>query len=413
MKAPIAFFTLTLCLTSVFVTISPVVSKAEETLENALQTGKLLTNIRIRYEFVDQDGIANDAHAKTARIRLGYETGSWNDLSLLGEIDGTTHFGSEEFNSTVNGKTTYPVVADPDSFRLNRVNLKYTGLSDTTMKAGRQRIILGDARFVGNVGWRQNEQTFDSFRFTNESVPNVKIDYSYIWQANSIFGSESTLEDYESNSHLIDIQYSWLNYLNLTGFGHWLDFEEAKKTSSLLTYGLRLKGNIDGPNTIKLNYSGTISRQENYADNPANVSENYYAASGSVLWNKMTVKLGYEVLTGNGTVAFQTPLATLHKFQGLADVFLKTPGNGVEDLNLSLGYQTSPFFYFPKGINIRAIYHDFEAENGSTDMGSEFDVVAVLPLNHGFKIVSMYANYDGANFVADRQKFSLGLNYNF
>ncbi|MEH6527252.1 MAG: hypothetical protein V7723_14360, partial [Sneathiella sp.] len=356
---------------------------------------------------------ANNADAKTARIRLGYKTNTWKEFSLLGEIDGTTHFGSEEFNSTVNGETTYPVVADPDSFRLNRANLKYAGFTDTIIKAGRQRIILSDARFVGNVGWRQNEQTFDSLRVTNESVPNIKIDYSYIWQVNSIFGSEANLGDYDSNSHLLDVKYSWQNYFDVTGFGHFLDFEEAKKASSLATYGIRLNGDINGPDSIKFSYGATVAHQENYADNDADISEDYYAVSGSIYWKRITAKLGYDVFTGNGTVAFQTPLATGHKFQGLADVFLTTPGNGLEDLNVSIGYQTFPFFYFPKGINIRATYHDFEAENGSTDMGSEFDVLAAFPLDHGFKIVTMYANYDGANFAADREKFTFGINYNF
>lgn len=413
MTIRIALFALTLCVVSVSWFSSTVVSQAEETLVQAINNGKLLTNIRVRYEYVDQDGIANIAHAKTARIRLGYETGSWENFSLLGEIDGTTYFGSEEFNSTVNSETTYPVVADPNSFRLDRLNIKYTGFSDTMIKAGRQRIILGDARFVGNVGWRQNEQTFDSVRFTNRSVPNVKIDYSYISHVNSIFGSEAALGDYGSNSNLLDVQYSWPDNFNITGFGHWLDFEEAKKASSLATYGIRLDGIISGPDTAKIGYDATIAHQENYADNKTNVNEEYYAIAGSVLWKHVTVKLGYEVFTGNGTVAFQTPLATLHKFQGLADVFLTTPVKGLKDFNITLGYQTSPFFYFLKGINIQTIYHDFEAENGSTDMGSEFDVLAVFPLDQGFKIVTMYANYDGANFAADRQKFSLGLNYQF
>lgn len=408
-----SFLALPLCVATIFLVSSPVASHAGETFYQALEDGKFLTNIRIRYEYVNQDGIANDANAKTARLRLGYETSSWNEFSLLGEIDGTTHFGSEAFNSTVNGETAYPVVADPDSLRLNRANIKYTGFDNTMIKGGRQRIILGDARFVGNVGWRQNEQTFDSLRFVNETVPNVKIDYSYIWQVNSIFGSEAALGDFDSNSHLIDIRYSWPNYLNVTGFGHWLDFEEAKKASSLATYGLRLNGEIMGPGSVKFEYDATAAHQENYADNNADVNEDYYAIAGSALWKRITARLGYEVFTGNGTVAFQTPLATGHKFQGLADVFLTTPGNGLEDLNVSLGYHTSPFFYFPKGIKIRATYHDFEAENGSTDMGSEVDLVAVFPLDHGFKIVTMYANYDGANFAADRQKFSLGLNYNF
>ena len=44
------------------------------------------------------------------------------------------------------------------------------------------------------------------------------------------------------------------------------------------------------------------------------------------------MKLGFERLEGNGTVALQTPLATLHAFNGWADKFLSTPANGLRDV---------------------------------------------------------------------------------
>ena len=45
--------------------------------------------------------------------------------------------------------------------------------------------------------------------------------------------------------------------------------------------------------------------------------------------------VGWEVLGGDDSTvlneAFQTPLATLHAFQGWADVFLSTPAAGIDD----------------------------------------------------------------------------------
>jgi hypothetical protein len=38
------------------------------------------------------------------------------------------------------------------------------GWAGLKLKAGRQRIKLDDDRWVGNVGWRQNEQTYDAAR---------------------------------------------------------------------------------------------------------------------------------------------------------------------------------------------------------------------------------------------------------
>jgi hypothetical protein len=386
---------------------------AEKSVSDVVTGGKFTANVRLRYEFVDQDGFANDANTKTARLRLGYETGAWKGLSLLGEIDGTTHFGSEDFNSKENGNTAYPVVADPNSFRLNRFNVKYTDLPDTVVKLGRQRIILGDARFVGNVGWRQNEQTFDALRITNTSLKDIQANYSYIWQVNGILGSNAVLGDFASDSHLVDLSYNLNEQITLSGFGHWLDFEAAKETSSLATYGLRIGGDMAVSNEMTLTYNATYAHQEDNAENTASISEDYYSAAGGLKWQGFTAGLGYDVFTGNGTVAFQTPLATGHKFQGFADVFLTTPADGLKDMNASLGYKVPAFSIFPKGINLLVAFHDFEAENTSQDMGSEIDAQVVVPLEGGLKFLTKYANYDGASFAADRQKVMVELNYNF
>ncbi len=391
--------------------VSPTVS-ADESFTNALTSGKFIANVRVRYEFVDQDGSSNDANAKTIRARLGYETGEYYGFSALAEMDGTTHFGSEDFNSLENGKTAYPVVADPDSFRLNRANLKYTGFPDTVLKAGRQRIILDDARFVGNVGWRQNEQTYDGVRGTNKSIEDISINYAYLWRVNSITGSDAPSGEFDSNSHLLDVTYSGLDFVDITGFSHLLDFDDGKEGQSLATYGVRLKGNYMASEKVKLLYSGTFAHQVDHGSHPSDVDENFYAVEGGVSAYGFTGKLGYEVFEGNGTVSFQTPLATKHKFQGFADVFLTTPGDGLEDLYASLTYKSQPFSIFKKGITASVAYHDFEAEDSSTDMGSEFDAVLAVPL-YDFKIVTKYANYDGDGFAADREKFMFGVNYSF
>jgi Alginate export len=89
---------------------------------------------------------------------------AWN-TALLVEGDLVWRLRTD-YNSTMNGNTAYLVVADPETYEINRLQLTNTSLPMTTLTAGRQRIVLDDHRFVGNVSWRQNEQTFDSLRFT-------------------------------------------------------------------------------------------------------------------------------------------------------------------------------------------------------------------------------------------------------
>ena len=46
----------------------------------------------------------------------------------------------------------------------NRVWARYTAEGIGEAKLGRQRVIYNNARHIGNVGWRLNEQTFDGAR---------------------------------------------------------------------------------------------------------------------------------------------------------------------------------------------------------------------------------------------------------
>src|SRR5438045_3448599 len=68
---------------------------------------KPLIDARLRYEFVDQDGVAKDADAVTMRARIGLEA-STPTLSFLIEGEGTYPI-LEHYNSGVNGKTQYPM----------------------------------------------------------------------------------------------------------------------------------------------------------------------------------------------------------------------------------------------------------------------------------------------------------------
>lgn len=144
------------------------------TLE-ALTGGTPYIDARDRFEYVDQDGFAKDAKASTARLRLGYVTGKADDFSARVEVEHIDPIGNDNFNSTTNGKPTRPVVADPGETEINQLYLRYQGVPATTLTFGRQRVILDNARFVGNVGFRQDEQTIDFAVIANTSLPDTTL----------------------------------------------------------------------------------------------------------------------------------------------------------------------------------------------------------------------------------------------
>src|SRR5215469_7720536 len=90
-----------------------------------LEDGNPLIDIRARYEGVDDASKPiKEAHAYTLRARLGYETAPLFGFSALAELD-QIWILDDAFNSTRNGKTTYPTVADPAMTALNRLELRY------------------------------------------------------------------------------------------------------------------------------------------------------------------------------------------------------------------------------------------------------------------------------------------------
>ena len=166
-----------------------------------LADAKPILDTRLRFESVEQDGVAQTAEAITLRGRLGFESGKIAGTALLAEGEFIRPI-VEDYNSTINGNGVYPIVADPRSSELNRLQLTNTSLPLTSVTVGRQRIVLDDHRFVGNVGWRQNEQTFDAIRVVNKSVSHLTLDVTYLNQVNRVFGRDSAQGRYYGDSVL-------------------------------------------------------------------------------------------------------------------------------------------------------------------------------------------------------------------
>jgi Alginate export len=382
---------------------------AEGDIDDLLIDGKFTFDARLRYENVDQDGFAQNASAPTVRLRAGFVTGKYEGFQGLVEGEVIGHL-SDRFNDTVNGNATYPVVADPDGMELNRLQVEYTGLPQTVVTLGRQRINLDNQRFIGAVGFRQNEQTFDALRITNTSIDNVSLTYIFLNQTNRIFGNESLMGEYEGPSHLFNASYDLASVGNVTGYAYLLDLQEALAMSTA-TYGIRLAGKRNINDDVAIGYEAEYARQNDYADNPGDFDLNYWHGDVTLSYGEFALVGGVESLEGDGTRGFSTPLGTLHKFQGYADVFLTTPVNGIVDFHGKLGYSTKfdepvgPF----TGFAAAAWYHTFDAERGSASLGEEFDLEALARLGEHFAIGTKYANYDGDGGFASREKIWLFL----
>lgn len=382
-------------------------SSGAETLGQAFREADVIVDWRLRYESVDQEGFAQEADAATSRLRAGLQTAPLRGTALLAEIVWIEDVVND-YNSSTNGQAQYPLVVDPSDFAaINRFALINKSLANTTLTFGRQRINLDDTRFIGSVAWRQNEQTFDALR-AEVAGSKLRSDLTYANQVNRIFGPDSPVGEWHGDVLLANVSHTF-GFGALTAFDYHLDLDDAAAVSSN-TVGLRLTGSkpLGG---IAANYAASVASQTDAGENPADYSERYFMLEGGLKIKKTTVSLGYEVLTGNGAIAFQTPLATLHAFQGWSDKFLSTPAAGMEDRYVKLAYpagRVGPF----SSLTAVAFYHDFYAEQGSAHYGDELNISLVAQTEQ-LSLTLKFATYSADQLLTDTDKVWLSLDYAF
>jgi len=376
---------------------------------------KPIIDTRLRYESVDQDPIIKDADALTFRARIGAEASNerWSIL-VEGEATGAI---VEHYNSGVNLKAQYPIIADPENVELNRAQVQFRGLAKTLITLGRQRINLDDQRFVGSVGWRQNEQTFDAVRIEWTGVPKLKTDITYAWSDRTIWGIDGSGARQQAISG--DNFFANISYATpigaLTGFAYLVDQDEAAVSGFQLssqTYGMRLSGARPLSKRVKLSYVASYARQSDYHRNPNDYQADYWLIDGGLEVDSLRIGAGYEVLGADNGVAltsFQTPLATLHKFQGWADKFLTTPPNGIRDLYGSVGY-TAKKLLGTDTVTFQAAYHRFDSDRLDVHYGNEINLLVSVKVKR-FTVSAKFADYDARSFLTNTRKAWLQLEW--
>lgn len=388
--------------------------------EDLIKQGAFYGDIRYRYERVDQDGLPHDAVASTLRTRAGFKTGVYENFQGLFELDLVGRLGKENYNDGKNGKTTYPVIADPLTHEINQAWVSWAGLPQTTVRIGRQVVVLDNQRFIGASGWRQNDQTFDVATVENKSVEDLTLFYGFSGNVNRVFGHDHPQGDWDMRTHMARAAYAWAPWLNIAGYGYWLDIDLAPASSSR-TFGVRLTGEEPVSEGLSFFYEAEAAEQHDHGNNPVDYDATYFHLSPGLKWGGLTLAAGFESLEGDGVLAFQTPLASLHAFNGWADKFLTTPANGLEDAYARISYKVSGAGPWLDDTVFDAVYHDFGAENTGADYGDEWNVqigrtFKTEKTTYPFKEWSFsvkYADYDADDLFTDTQKVWLSIGTKF
>lgn len=369
---------------------------AAESFSEAFTEGKFGLSFRYRYEFVDQENFVEDARASTLRGRVNFGTDPWNGFSAFAEFDYVADIIWDDYNAGAGNtpdKSRYPVVADPAGPDFNQAYLDWTGVSGTKLRGGRQRVIYDNARFVGSVGWRQNEQTYDAGYFQLKPG-GFDLQFGYVWQVRRIFGDDVPAGRHDHNTSLFNLSRAWEGRGKLVAYFYDIDNKDIGAASNR-SVGVRWAGDSSwGKRPVK--YTLEYAHQVDAHDQPVDYSADYYRADVSVTFGSLTPTLGFESLGGNATrsgAAFQTPLATLHAFNGWADQFLSTPAGGLSDLFVGLKGPLGKWSW-------NVVYHDFDAESGGLSYGQEVDGSISRKFGEKFGLLFKAAHFEGASDAA-------------
>ncbi len=421
---------LSLCIAS-----PPTWSGVTQSVEDALNfyhygnNGAVKFDLNYRWENVNEDnkldtatGLPlplarqpNTANGNTARLRAGLLSPVLYGFQGYAEFEGNWAM-QPDFNSTRNGKTNYSTIADPEKAELNQLWISYNGIPDTIVKGGRQRIKFDDDRYIGNVGWRQMETTFDSVLVTHTSQQlfGLVINAGYIGNVQTF---TSTTENI--NAPILNVNYKVGDYGNIVGYGYWLDYTEANEPTTIEksseTYGLRFTNFQKPGDTLPITdnlgvvYTAEWAHQQNYGHGKTPYeADRINLMGGFTAWN-VTVQGAMEQLNGYGrNRTFDTPLGTNHAFQGWADLFLVTPDNGIRDV-----FGTAHVQLDRGNLVLTGVYHDFSDDTGGIHYGDEWDFQALWKFGKHYSVLAKYANYSADRFATDTQKIWFQGNVSF
>ncbi|MEO5861545.1 MAG: hypothetical protein ABIW48_08080 [Burkholderiales bacterium] len=389
--------------------------KEADTLGEALAGGKLLLNLRPRYEYVDLATKPKNADAFTLRTLVGWETKPYKGFGVTVQAINVAHI-NDDFNDDAAKAATspYPLVGDPDDTDFNQVYLDVTGLPNTRFRLGKQSIKLDNVRFVGNVEFRQVMQVFNGVTFENKSLPHSEIYVAHLTRIKSVFALQRELK-----VEILHGAYKFTPSDSLIGYAYFQDDPELAgaaanvKDVSNRIIGIRADGAHAFGEKFKLLYTAEYAKQDDYANGDDKIDANYLHLGIGPKWGEWFVRADFERLSSNdGEYAFQTPLGTNHLFQGWADHFLATPRQGIKDFYLGAGGKVGKAVLY-------AEYHRFKSDTNGIHFGDELDFSVAYAFTKQLSGKIEYAEFRekdvlaGAARKADLTKIWATLLFNF
>jgi len=382
--------------------------------------------IRTRLETAEVSDSTKDnySHALTVKARVTIKQNLFDRFNMLLQFDHVASLDTDKHSNGVN-QTSYPTIVDPQGTEINQASIQTEWL-ETNFTMGRQRITFGDQRFIGDLGFRQNDQTYDALKLEKTLFSGSKLTLAYIHNVNRIFGDqaerqlskndtrfsalngirpEGLLGNHHIDGMLLHFNINEWDHVELSSYGYAVHNYHVPAFSNR-TFGIESKyrqkfGHFKTEAAINLAFQKQQTNSSDWIP--------YHKLSASIAYKQVRLGLRHEVLSEKDNTAFITPLATLHKFQGWTDQFINTPSLGLVDNSINLVFNLRPLT-----LDIR--HHIFTSDKANVDFGKEVDVDIIYKPTRTHEVKLRIADFNPADNQAiktkDVKKFFLMYSYN-
>ncbi|VAX16687.1 hypothetical protein MNBD_NITROSPINAE01-518 [hydrothermal vent metagenome] len=289
--------------------------------------------------------------------------------------------------------------------------------SPLSLKIGRQTLVYGDQRLLGNLGWVDQGRTHDAFK-AMLNLGNVKLDLFASKVREDVTTKGIADEDSDANIYGAYAVIGITDGVTLDVYAlNWRDSSGGVQTKDIWTYGARAAVKVGG---LKATAEGVI--QSGTWDDRANIDQEAYAVAVKAMYSLGMFAVGGEFVSGSGDddstdnkqKTFVFPFHTNHGHYGYMDNFswgnttayaIHAVAKPADNLTLKATYW---FFQLTEGkgdwLNVAGTKTLLAAKAGSSEdqAGGELDLTAVYKASKSIKVVGGYSFFDAGDAVSVR-----------
>lgn len=386
------------------------------TLSDALTKGSFGGGVRYRLDYLDQDPSTKDALASTLRLSLAFRTLPFYGFSGYLDLYNNAVVGNDLYNSIQNAGSSNaqdrPVIVDPAGRGVNEGYGRYTNKEwlDTKITVGRQLFTLNDEVFVTASTYRQNNNRFDAASIESHPLPELLVQYAYIWNNQNVLDVGKPMA-----SHVGNLKYSKKGIGGMAAYAVLLDYDYLPNRD-VSTFGIRIDGPFKLSDDVSVIYEADVAKQSDAFDNTQNIDADYLMARVGLSFKKWYASVGYRHQSGvsdSSDAPFEgSQIGYPWPWRGNTEQLVFTPTNGLNTIMVWVGGAIPPI----PGLSFDLWYFTFDSTENSIAYGSECSAALMyrMPFDPKWWISGMIAQANagdegnGTFFDATRAVFAIG-----